>query len=319
MKKRIRAIDLFSGIGGNSCGAENSGVEIVAAFDMWKLATEVFKDNFPNSLTFPIKLEDVNIGKIKKNIGKIDLILASPECTSHSVAKGNKTPSEESKNLAYQVIRFIREFNPRWVLIENVIHMKNWEGYGNFLNELKKIYFVSEYILTASDFGVPQSRRRLYICCDREKKLPDYIIPDKKREIRIQDYINLNGKYAFSPLKTETRAKTTLKRAENAINTIGANTPFLLVYYGSDSSGGWQVLGIPLRTVTTIDRFALVKPSEDGTGHVMRMLQPLELKAAMGFPKEFIINRGTRREKIHLLGNAVCPPVINAILKKIIN
>ncbi len=56
----------------------------------------------------------------------------------------------------------------------------------------------------------------------------------------------------------------------------------------------------------------MVKPSPDG--HVMRMLQVPELKAAMDFPKCFALPAGTRRERIHMIGNAVCPRVMeNAV------
>ncbi|WP_223201951.1 hypothetical protein, partial [Streptococcus pneumoniae] len=60
----------------------------------------------------------------------------------------------------------------------------------------------------------------------------------------------------MTPLFTRDRAKGTLERAERAIKELGPNEPFLLVYYGSDKAGGWQSLDRPLRTVTTLDRFA---------------------------------------------------------------
>lgn len=316
--KKIRAIDLFCGIGGNSWGAREAGVQIVAGFDMWELACDVYKDNFPEARVFPSRLQEVNLGKIKNQLGEIDLILASPECTSHSVARGNKEASCESQNLAYQVLRFAKVFNPRWIVIENVTNMRNWNGYKKFLKELKKIYKVRPLSLLASRFGVAQSRRRLYILCDRIEK-PEKVVPVQSEKAQISQYINLNGAYHYNPLITEKRAKATLDRAQRAIDRLGKNEPFLLVYYGTDKAGGWQRLDMPLRTITTVDRFALVKPGENGNGHVMRMLQPAELKLAMGFPERFRLARGTRRNKVHLLGNAVCPPVMQTIIEQFIN
>jgi DNA (cytosine-5)-methyltransferase 1 len=72
----------------------------------------------------------------------------------------------------------------------------------------------------------------------------------------------------------------------------------------------------PLRTITTIDRFALVLPSR--SGFEMRMLQVPELKRAMGFDEEFELPSGTRRERIRLLGNGVCPPVMEAVTRQLI-
>jgi site-specific DNA-cytosine methylase len=91
---------------------------------------------------------------------------------------------------------------------------------------------------------------------------------------------------------------------------------FLLVYYGTDGGGGWQRLDQPLRTVTTIDRFAYVRPAAGGV-HQMRMLQVSELRKAMGFDRSLKLNHGTRRDQIKLLGNAVCPPVMKAIVEKL--
>ncbi len=314
----IRAIDMFCGIGGNSWGAHKAGVEIVAGFDMWKLAGKVFKDNFPDSEVYPYRLQDVNLKRIKDKLGKIDLILASPECTSHSVARGNRDPSFESQHLAYQVLRFAKELSPRWLVIENVTHMKQWDGYKKFLKELGKLYNFNVQSLLASQFGVPQSRRRIYIVCDREQAPPKVFPPAGLEKIKVGQILNMNGKYAYSPLKTEKRAKATLERADRAFAALGRQEPFLLVYYGSDAAGGWQRLSVPLRTITTVDRFALVKPGDDGAEHVMRMLQPQELKVAMGFSDEFKLERGNRREKIHLLGNAVCPPVMEAIIRTVV-
>lgn len=313
----IRAIDMFCGIGGNSWGAKEAGVEIVAGFDKWELAGEVYKDNFPDANFYPYRLQDVNLKKIKNELGQIDLILASPECTSHSVARGNKPTSEESLFLSYQVLRFAKELNPRWVVIENVSAMKNWSGYKEFLKELRKFYKVRQQKILASDYGVPQSRRRLFIICDRDDR-PKAIKKTEGIEVpRVDRILNMNGAYHYSPLVTEKRAKPTLERAQRAKDALGDETPFLLVYYGTDKGGGWQSTDIPLRTITTLDRFALVKPAESGDGHLMRMLQPAELQAAMGFPITFKLNRGTRREKIHMLGNAVCPPVMKAILHQL--
>jgi DNA (cytosine-5)-methyltransferase 1 len=314
-EEKKRAIDLFCGIGGNSWGARDAGLQIVAGFDMWELAGKVFQHNFPEATYYPGKLQDNTMYNLKSRLGEIDLIVASPECTSHSVARGNKAKNKESLELAYQVLRFSDKLKPRWLVIENVISMKSWEGYQDFLTKLKKDYYYLEQTLVASDFGVPQSRRRLFILCDREEQPAQIPIPDRKIKAA-STIINNNGAYKFSPLVTEKRAQNTLKRAQRAIDTLGTDQAFLMVYYGTDAAGGWQSLDVPLRTITTLDRFALVRPNGNGD-HEMRMLQPDELQKAMGFPAKFKLQQGTRREKIHLLGNAVCPQVIEAILKSL--
>lgn len=313
----INAIDLFSGCGGSSQGAKQAGVEIKAAIDLWSLAKSTYLDNFENVSFFEDRIEDINPRQLQAQVGQIDLILASPECTSHTCAKGKNPGSEDSRMTAFQVLRFVEELKPRWIVIENVVHMRTWTKYQTLIDHLKKNlhYGVSVQTLNSSAFGVPQSRRRLFIICDREQ-IPHAVLPQNNIVRSAESIIMTDASYRYSPLITEKRSTATLARAERAISQVGRNDPFLLVYYGSDAAGGWQPLDRPLRTVTTLDRFAHVKPTPEG--HMMRMLQVPEIKSAMGFPHDFKLNRGTRRDQIHLLGNAVCPPVMEAIIRSMV-
>ena len=183
-----------------------------------------------------------------------------------------------------QVIRFAHVLKPRWIVMENVIHMRPWSRYGELKAELKRLgYRIREQILDASEFGVAQKRRRLFILADKESDPPSVPIPRRKRRT-VEDILDPPGTWPVSLLYRKGRATDTLARAERAFATLGKRGRFLIVYYGSDGSGGWQPLDRPLRTVTTIDRFALVEPSD--SGHTMRMLQVGELRKAMGFEFE---------------------------------
>lgn len=175
-------------------------------------------------------------------------------------------------------------------------------------------------ILNAKDFGVPQSRERLFILCSLFDK-PNIPDPSQTPTVPISKVIEKNT-YQFTPLRKEGRAKATITRADSAIEVLGNENPFLLVYYGSakTGNGGWQKISEPLRTITTVDRFAYVLPN--GDGHKMRMLQPEELKRAMGYGEDFKLDsvQGiTRRERVKLMGNGVCPPVMEAIVKALIS
>lgn len=309
----IRAIDLFCGAGGSSWGAKRAGVEIVAAFDRWELAGKCHHDNFPNTRFYEGRLEDSDPETLAKELGPIDLIMASPECTNHSPAKGKARRCEMSKDTAFQVIRFAKAFQPRWIVIENVINMAKWTRYKDFYQKLEtEGYKITEQRLNSADFGVPQSRRRLFLLCDREKT-PDAVAMPNTERVPASTFINLNGQYKWSPVNKEKRALATLARAKRGREHV-KREPFLMVYYGSDGSGGWQKMSRPLRTVTTVDRFAVVK-QEHGVD-VMRMLQPDELTIAMGM-NGMVFNHGSRREKIHMLGNAVCPPVMKSVISNL--
>src|SRR5439155_2022966 len=142
--------------------------------------------------------------------------------------------------------------------------------------------------------------RRWFLMSDR-KRMPSKILVSAKQPPVAGTIVNLNGKYGYTPLYQKSRAKPTLLRARRGLRAVGKRKPFLLVYYGSDAAGGWQKLDQPLRTITTVDRFALVKP-RGHRGRVMRMLQVPELQAAMGMSPEMKLEIGTRRDRIKLIG-----------------
>lgn len=316
LPKKIRALDLFCGAGGSSWGAREAGVEIVAAFDLWPLAGEVHDANFPETEFIPGRLEEHDVESLVKRLGPIDLLLASPECTNHSPAKGNKPRCELSKETAFQVVRFAEAFKPRWLVVENVVNMRKWTRYDEFKSALEKLgYHLRQQVLNSAKFGVAQSRRRLFLTADKQQTPPE-IVPPQTKTSKIADIVDLNGKFRWTPLRKPKRAKATIERAERGFAALGEDKPFLLVYYGSDGCGGWQRLNRPLRTITTVDRFALVKP-DPKHGHVMRMLQVPELRAAMGMPPQMELQSGTRRDRIKMIGNAVCPPVMQRVVQSL--
>lgn len=309
--KPIRVLDLFSGGGGSSYGAKAAGATIVAGVDAWDVASTTFQANFGRGLN--LHLGGDTLHDEVKRIGPIDLLLASPECTSHTCARGARPKSDDSWMTAFQVVHHARELRPRWIVVENVVQMRSWARYDEFLRGLAALgYGITSMVLDASHFGVAQTRRRLFIICGRDDgfdfNMPEpHVVPLAARTV-----LDSSNKWRVTPLYREGRAQATLERAERAFSELGKKEPFLLVYYGSDASGGWQPLDRPLRTLTTLDRFALVEPSSKG--HTMRMLQVPELRRAMGFGDDFRLDHGTRRDQVKVLGNGVCPPMMKAIV-----
>lgn len=309
----MRTLDLFCGAGLSSAGARAAGAEVAGAVDLCPIATETYKENFPASAVVTKRLEDVSPSRLRDKIGDIDMLLASPECTNHTCAKGSAPRSESSRATAMQVLRFARVFQPRWVVMENVVHMKPWSRYLEMIEGLEDLgYNVREQVLDASDFGVPQRRKRLFLTCDREE-FPKKVRSRTSRERSVNDILDTGTEWKMTPLFCDGRARDTKARARRAIAELGSQKEFLIVYYGTDGCGGWQRIDRPLRTVTTVDRFAIVRPSD--RGHMMRMLQVPELQRAMGLARDFKLRAGTRRDKIRLLGNGVCPPVMKAIVR----
>lgn len=314
---KIRTLDVFCGGGGSSWGARAAGAEIVCGIDAWDIATRTYAANFGQEAGVHRTLVETGRLPVVDRLGSIDLILASPECRSHTCARGSGQRDENSRRTARYVLRFARRLKPRWIVIENVIHMRNWNGFGGLIAETEALgYNVHAQVLDASTFGVPQKRRRLFLICDREE-MPSTVTPPSGTPPSVKAGVVMwDGPWRSTPLYRAGRADATIEKAERAIDALGRGTPFLVVYYGSDGGGGWQTVDVPLRTVTTIDRFGLV--TWLGDVPMLRMLQPPEIQRAMGFGSEYQLPYGSRRDRVRLLGNAVCPPVMTAVVSSIL-
>jgi DNA (cytosine-5)-methyltransferase 1 len=308
----IRTLDLFCGGGGSSWGARAAGARIVCGVDASPFAVDTYRRNFPEARVVEMMLDDTSGAADIPDLGRIDLLLASPECTHHTCARGARPREESSRLTARYVLNFARELRPRWVVVENVVHMKGWDGYRPLVSELEAAgYNVLPQELDSSRLGVPQKRRRLFLLCDR-REMPRPVILRSGRPKSARSILDPADIWKSRIVGPDTHATATLARIEAGIAALGRRVPFLVVYYGSDGAGGWQALDRPLRTLTTLDRFGLV--TWDGDTPMMRMLQVPELQAAMGFGPEFNLTGGSRRDRIRILGNGVCPPVMEAIV-----
>ena len=287
--------------------------------DAWDRAIETYNHNFNSSGEMFLLQPDTVPSELGLGRRQIDLLLASPECTNHTCAKGAAKRSEGSKRTANYVLNFTRDLAPRWVVIENVIHMKSWHGYNPLLEGMRSLgYGIRIEDIDSVEFGVPQTRRRLFLLCEKGR-IPDSlprptIAPPPAWQILDYDPITGEDKWPSTLLDNGRRALPTLARFECGVEVLGKGVPFLIVYYGSDGSGGWQSLDRPLRTITTLDRFGLVTWKKRKPW--MRMLQVPELMRAMGIDESDNFQLlGSRRDCIRQIGNGVAPPVMQAIVK----
>lgn len=312
----LRGIDLFCGAGGGSQGAANAGITMVGAVDRCPIATATYADNFPTARRNVVTttLTDDTGADIFAAVGKVDLLIASPECTHHSLARGNRPRCSTSRRSSWFVTRFIEDLAPQFLVLENVSMMRHWEGYIGLLEALQKRYGykLRTQVLNAADFGVPQNRKRLFIYGSR-RILPGRIESPNLRPRPARTILDRVGTWSAGPLDNGHRALATLERVRHGICEVGRGVDFLTVYYSSDKAGGFQTLDKPLRTLTTLDRFGLVQ--WENRKPTLRMLQVPELKRAMGLPDDFLLNVGTRRDRIRLIGNGVCPPVMEAVVR----
>jgi DNA (cytosine-5)-methyltransferase 1 len=309
-------VDLFCGAGFGARGAVRGGGTPLLGLDAWELATQTYQANFPGAAVITDRIENVSAKKLGR-IFKPDVLLTSPECTSHSIARGARPGSEQSKETAIGIVPWVEAMKPRWVIVENVNRMKQWDRHDELVRTIEGLgYSVSDLFLNSAEFGAGQARKRMFLVCDRlgtTVTREELLAFGNYEQHSARDIINWDADYPATKLYKAGRAQATLDRAQRAIKALGRGVPFIIVYYGSDYAGGWQSLDVPLRTVTTIDRFGLV--TWKGDIPYLRMLQPDELLKAMGGGSEHTLPHGNRREKVKLCGNGVCSDVMTAIFK----
>lgn len=156
----MRAVDLFCGCGGMSLGFQNAGVEVLAAFDNWEPAINIYRDNFKH----PVHNVDLNavdaVGQIRAL--NPEMIIGGPPCQDFSIA-GSRNMGERA-NLTVRFANIVSDVRPTWFVMENVYNIERMPILPKARRIFKKAgYGVTIRILNASHCGVPQARRRFFM------------------------------------------------------------------------------------------------------------------------------------------------------------
>ena len=171
----LTAIDLFAGAGGLSTGLELAGFDILFANEISEVFSESLKYNHPRTEVAIESITALDPRKIRKSIdlqpGELDLIAGGPPCQGFSVNAPVRSKEDERNHLFLDYLRFVEEFNPKAVLIENVPGMVSFEKgdtVRSILKSLKSLgYNVDVRILYAPHFGIPQMRWRTIFLANR--------------------------------------------------------------------------------------------------------------------------------------------------------
>lgn len=151
---------LFSGIGGIDLGLTWSGMSCKWQVEIDDYCRKVLAKHWPNVERF----EDVTkVGK--SELGKVDLIAGGFPCQDISYAGAGAGLSGDRSGLFYELVRIVRELEPRFVLLENVAALLT-RGIDDVLGTLASIGFDAEWhCLQAANFGAPHLRDRIFIGC----------------------------------------------------------------------------------------------------------------------------------------------------------
>lgn len=160
-------IDLFSGCGGLSLGFELSGFESLLAIDFWQDALTTYSYNRDNVNTYCGDLSKISPLEMKTslNIHNVDVIIGGPPCQGFSIA-GKRIIEDKRNELYKSFVNFVSVFKPKAFVMENVptiLTMGNGRIRDAIISDFSALgYNVNYKVLLASDYGVPQNRRRAF-------------------------------------------------------------------------------------------------------------------------------------------------------------
>lgn len=186
-KSKPTIIDLFAGCGGLSFGLEQAGFEVLLGVDNWAPSLKTFECNHAHAKTLVGDISKISPSDLKKIIGnkKIDVIVGGPPCQGFSLS-GPRNFYDPRNRLYLDFIRLVKELRPRAFIVENVPGLAALFGgeiKEKIVKEFEKLgYTVNSKILNASDYGVPQNRKRIVFVGLRGKKMYEFPKPTHSNE-----------------------------------------------------------------------------------------------------------------------------------------
>jgi DNA (cytosine-5)-methyltransferase 1 len=331
----IKAVDFFCGGGGMSYGMKMAGIEVLAGIDYEPACKETYEANitgaeFIEANVFNLKETDLEKRlNLQRNDNDLLLIGCSP-CQFWSIINTDKKKSSESKNLLIEFERFVKYFNPGYVVVENVpgvLRKKEESGLQSFIDWLESSdYKVHFEVHNTNDYGVPQNRKRFTLVANRIGEVK--IFPKKEEGYKLKVKDVLGEENGFSKIEAGNIdssdflhtvplvSELTLQRLKKIRKDGGdrfdfANDPELQLncFKGRNLSFkdtfGRMWWDRPSPTITTkfisVSNGRFVHPDEN------RAISLREGAVLQSFPKDYKFYGKSTRSIARLIGNAVPP------------
>ena len=286
-RKMIQAVDLFCGAGGTSTGliqaCERLGYRLdLLAVNHWETAVATHSANHPNVNHLCESLDKVNPRRAVPS-GRLDLLVASPECTHHSIARGGKPCNEQSRASAWHVLRWAEALRPTSILVENVREFRDWRPlrrdghpdkryrkgytYAAWLGALRGLgYTVEERLLRSADYGDPTTRQRLFVVARRGRLFvpwPEQTHAPQANGLAAwntaRGIINWNEPGASIFGRKRPLAEKTIARIAAGLRKFGGASakPFLVILKKASTV---RSIDEPIPTLTTVGHVGLCEP-----------------------------------------------------------
>jgi DNA (cytosine-5)-methyltransferase 1 len=311
--RKLKAIDLYSGVGGWSLGLRLAGIEVVGSYERWGPANETnFKNNLHQAQTVDIRR--LSLADLPPNI---DIVVGSPPCTQFSFS--NRGGGGDIADGLQDIIRFFKivdHLKPRFWAMENVPRlakiMQKELKRGGALARFRHLGCVV-HVVNMAEYGLPQRRRRCIAGNFNYKLLESYRSSQPARTLG--DVVSaLNGEPVVDPnfaIKIPRQAlvdhieedvlnseEVRINRASKTIHTVYNGMPFP------------DPLDRSVRTITAVctrvSRESIVIETPETKG-AYRRLTLRERASLQGFPITFQFYGASFSQKLRMIGNAVPP------------
>lgn len=332
----MKYISLFAGIGGFDLALNRLGHEAVYVNEWDKYAAAIYEKNFDH------KPDTRDIRNVQVDeLPEFDLLCGGFPCQTFSIAGRRRGFDDTRGTLFHEIARLAASKRPTYLLLENVKGLLSHDNNRTFQTILRTFdelgYNLQWQILNSKNFGVPQSRERVFIVGNLRGKPRPQIFPFTNNGELLDESDNSKGRSTQTPVSTTVRVGMQTKADSTYIipkvsHAIDAN------YYkgiNSGSQGGISSLDKGKRQVIIQDVRA-VKKSQNGKGYkddlsesytvdtlstqgilnktTIRRLTPLECERLQGFPEGWTEGiSDTQRYKC--LGNAVTVNVVHEVAK----
>jgi len=337
-KSSISFIDLFSGCGGMSLGLRAAGLSPVLAIDNCIDALKTFRDNEPDVTALNLDLGDCDPCSDVSLQEAPTLIVGGPPCQGFSIS-GKRNPNDPRNRLYQGFVKFVSYYQPQYFIMENVPNMASISGgriLASIIEEFEGLgYSVTYRTLLASDYGVPQNRRRLILVGTRSGSLFEFPSPSTPE---LEDKITTAQAISDLPLfsledgadyqmPADSKYQKEIRRDSRGIwnhqvtnHTADTVSTIALVPDG----GNYKDLPEHLRGTRRVNiawtRYSSSRPSLTiDTGHrhhfhyrFNRIPTVRESARLQSFPDRFLFS-GSKTSQYRQVGNAVPPKLAQAI------
>lgn len=319
----LKVVSLFSGIGGLDLGFIYEGFEIIWANDFDKYSVKTYKENIDSNI------HEGDLNEIYESIPEHDVLIAGFPCQPFSMM-GKKLGFDDERGTLFFTIEKIIKLHtkkPKILVLENVKNLlthdngKTYLRMKTILNDLG--YMVHTKVIDAKDFGIPQTRRRVFLVCFLESEFSDVI-----------------SEYKFpNPIKLESKVQDLLDEKVDKKYFLSYKILPTILSHGSGNYYSKSEIGLEIaRPLTSTmhkmhranqDNYyedfynrSLFEDTSDKPISAVRRLTPNECRKLQGFPSDwkYIVSD---TQLYRQFGNAVAVNVsfyiaksINAILRK---